>query len=147
MTACLPIRFCSAPLRLCARFSILHSKDPGLLAACVFLAVFAFGAGCRRAASPEVAPTTNAIRVVSLAPNITEIVCAVGGADCLVGRTDVCNYPTGIVARVPVVAGFGRPFLEPIFAQKPTLVLDAALEDVSLGTAMERLGIARRHIA
>lgn len=121
-----PIHSCSAPLRLCAIF-----------------AVFAFASGCR----PEATPTSNAVRVISLAPNITEIVCAVGGTDRLVGRTDVCNYPTGIVARVPVVAGFGRPFLEPIFAQKPTLVLDAAMEDPSLGAAMERLGISRRHIA
>lgn len=90
---------------------------------------------------------TNEIRVVSLAPNLTEIVCAVGGADRLVGRTDVCNDPPDAVARVPIVASFGRPFLEPLAAQRPTLVLDVALEDLSMGTALQRLGIERRHIA
>lgn len=90
---------------------------------------------------------TNTPRIVSLAPSLTEIVCAVGGADRLIGRTDVCNYPSNLLANVPVVGGFGRPYLEPLLAQKPTLVLDVDLEDQSLGAAFERLGIGRQHIA
>lgn len=69
-----------------------------------------------------------------------------GGAETLVGRTDVCNYPSNLIARVPVVGGFGRPYLEPLLNQKPTLVLEVALEDKTLGAALDRLGIARRHI-
>jgi len=74
------------------------------------------------------------------------MICAVGAADRLVGRTDVCNYPPNILTNVPVIGGFGRPYLEPMLAQKPTLVLDVALEDKSLGATLERLGIGRQHI-
>ena|GEM_PF-395138 len=111
-----------------------------------FMSVF-LAAGCPRAEPPPHAAAATTPRIVSLAPNLTEIVCAVGAADRLVGRTEVCNYPSNLLANVPVVGGFGRPYLEPMLAQKPTLVLDVALEDKSLAAALERLGIGRRHIA
>jgi iron complex transport system substrate-binding protein len=104
--------------------------------------------GCHRnAPQPPSAVATGTPRIVSLAPNLTEIVCAVGGANRLVGRTEVCNYPANLLVNVPVVGGFGRPYLEPLLAQKPTLVLDVDLEDKALGAAFERLGIGRQHIA
>jgi iron complex transport system substrate-binding protein len=102
-------------------------------------------AGCRRAPHPASAPD-GAPRIVSLAPNLTEIVCAVGGAESLVGRTDVCNRPSNVVARVPVVGGFGRPYLEPLLAQHPALVLEVDLEDKTMGATLDRLGIGHRKI-
>jgi iron complex transport system substrate-binding protein len=108
-------------------------------------ALLVLAPACRPKNGP--APTaTDGSRLVSLAPNLTEIVCAVGGADRLVGRTDVCNYPSGIVSQVPVVAAFGRPYLEPLLAQKPTLVLETALEDKAMGVTLDRLGIGHRHV-
>jgi iron complex transport system substrate-binding protein len=105
--------------------------------------------GCsRQAPPPATPPATPAVpRLVSLAPNLTELICAVGGADRLVGRTDVCNYPSNLIANIPIVGGFGRPYLEPLLNQQPTLVLDVALADKSIGAALNRLGIARRQIA
>jgi iron complex transport system substrate-binding protein len=41
-------------------------------------------------------------RIVSLLPSATEIVCALGLRDCLVGRSHECDYPTD-VAEVPVM--------------------------------------------
>ena len=105
-----------------------------------------FASGCRREAPPIVPSGTNEVRVVSLAPSLTEIVCAVGAGGRLVGRTSACNYPPDVVTNVPVVADFGRPFLEAVARQRPTLALDVALEDADLGMALERLGIARHHI-
>ncbi|MEI8242283.1 MAG: helical backbone metal receptor [bacterium] len=112
-----------------------------------FLPVLLLAAGCHRAAPPPPpAATPAAPRIVSLAPNLTEIICAVGGAGQLVGRTDVCNHPANLLTNVPVVGGFGRPFLEPLLLQNPTVVLEADLEDKSLGATLERLRIDRRHI-
>ena len=74
------------------------------------------------------------------------MICAVGGSELLVGRTDVCNYPSNQLSQVPIVAKFGRPYLESMLAQKPTLVLDIDLEDQSLHATWERLGIGHQHV-
>lgn len=61
-------------------------------------------------------------RVVSLAPNLTEIVFAVGAGDRLVGRTSYCDFP----AEAKAVAEVGdtlHPSLERIIALKPQVVL------------------------
>jgi iron complex transport system substrate-binding protein len=61
-------------------------------------------------------------RVISLAPNLTEIVFAVGGGDRLVGRTSYCDYP----AEAKAVAAVGdtlHPSLERIIALRPQVVL------------------------
>jgi iron complex transport system substrate-binding protein len=64
----------------------------------------------------------NIDRIVSLAPNLTEIVYAVGAGDRLVGRTKYCDYP----AEAKSVAEIGdtmTPSIERIIALKPQLVL------------------------
>lgn len=61
-------------------------------------------------------------RIVSLAPNLTEIVYAVGAGDRLVGNTDYCDYP----AEAKQVAKIGdtmHPSIERIIAFKPQIVL------------------------
>lgn len=85
-------------------------------------------------------------RVASVAPSLTEMVCAVGGAQYLVGRTDVCNYPPEIVSRVPIIGRFGRPFIETMVAQHPTDIIDVDLEDETVIATYKRLGIAHHRI-
>lgn len=85
------------------------------------------------------------MRVISLAPNITEMVFAVGGEGCLVGRTSVCNYPEGAKS-VPVVGGFGTPSLERLIELKPDLVLEVALADEITGRKIDQLGIRRDRV-
>lgn len=61
-------------------------------------------------------------RVVSLAPNLTEIVFAVGGGNRLVGRTSYCDFPPEAKS-VAEVGDTGTPNLERIIAVKPQVVL------------------------
>lgn len=44
------------------------------------------------------------MRVVSLVPSATEILCLIGGNDALVGRSHECDFPQGL-ADVPVLTG------------------------------------------
>ncbi|MGD9519112.1 MAG: cobalamin-binding protein, partial [Armatimonadota bacterium] len=47
-------------------------------------------------------------RVVSLSPNLTEVVFFLGAGDRLVGRTDFCDYPPEAIA-VPSVGAIVMP--------------------------------------
>lgn len=44
-------------------------------------------------------------RIVSLVPSLTELVCDLGLADCLVGRTGFCVHPREVLRNVPKVGG------------------------------------------
>jgi iron complex transport system substrate-binding protein len=61
-------------------------------------------------------------RIVSLAPNITEILFDLGLGDRIVAVTDFCDYPPAAKAK-PRVGGFTNPSLEAIVAAKPDLVI------------------------
>ena len=61
-------------------------------------------------------------RIVSLAPNLTEIVFLLGRQDRLVGVTRFCNYPSE-ASRLPKVGGVVDPDVERIVAARPDLVL------------------------
>ena len=104
--------------------------------------------GCQRASdcvdSPHGLPAP--IRIVSLAPSITEAVCAVGAGDLLVGRTSACNYPMEILETVPVIGGFGVPSLELLAKTQPTLVLETDLADEGIGARIDAMGITRRRV-
>ena len=108
-------------------------------------AAMLLGAGCQRATPP--APTAGAgPRVVTLAPNLTELVCAVGAGNLLIGRTSVCNYPPEIVARVPAVGDFGVPSIERILALKPTVLLETDTADPTTLARLRRTGVAVVHV-
>ena len=64
----------------------------------------------------------NVLRVVSLAPNLTEIVFAVGAGDRLVGRTSYCDFPPE-AKTIAEVGDTMHPSLERIIALKPQVVL------------------------
>lgn len=102
---------------------------------CLF-AFFAalFLAGCAKPVEPK---KTGRERVISLAPNLTEIICAVGGADSLVGRTTACDYPPDLISNIPAVGGFGAPSLEVMVAMKPTRILYVDLDNKSLVQKMD----------
>jgi ABC-type Fe3+-hydroxamate transport system substrate-binding protein len=62
-------------------------------------------------------------RVVSLVPSDTLSVAALGCAAALVGRTEYCELPTDVAARVPSVGGTKNPRVEQILSLSPDLVL------------------------
>ncbi len=61
-------------------------------------------------------------RAVSLAPNLTEIVFAVGAGDKLVGVTTFCNYPEE-AKNIQKIGDTMTPNIENIIALKPQIVL------------------------
>lgn len=81
-------------------------------------------------------------RIVSLAPNLTEMVYALGADARLVGVTDWCNYPPAAKSKTSVGQVI-NPSLEQIVALKPQLVLaTTAGNRRETVTALERLGIS-----
>ena len=60
-------------------------------------------------------------RAVSLAPNITEIVFAIGKGESLVGVTTFCNYPPA-AAKIRRVGDTLKPNIETIVALRPQVV-------------------------
>jgi iron complex transport system substrate-binding protein len=72
-------------------------------------------------------------RVITLAPNLTDIVFAVGGGDRLVGNTTYCDYPT----EAKVIAKVGdslQPSLERIIALRPQVVLISTASQLEVFT-------------
>lgn len=61
-------------------------------------------------------------RVISIAPNITETIAAVGKMDVLVGRTKYCDYPKE-VSKVESIGTLTDPNIEKIVELKPDLVI------------------------
>lgn len=61
-------------------------------------------------------------KIVSMGPNMTEILYAIGAGDKLVGRTDYCDYPAA-VSEVESVGSISNADIEKILSLEPDLVL------------------------
>jgi len=72
-------------------------------------------------------------RVISLAPNLTEIVFAIGGGDRLVGRTTFCDYPPEAKA-VAEIGDTLHPSLERVIALHPQVVLISTASQLEVFT-------------
>lgn len=62
-------------------------------------------------------------RIVSLVPSITELLCDLGLAQQIVGRTGFCIHPREIVRRIPKVGGTKSVNIEKVRALEPTHVI------------------------
>jgi ABC-type Fe3+-hydroxamate transport system substrate-binding protein len=76
-------------------------------------------------------------RVVSLVPSDTYSVAALGCAGALVGRTDYCELPADVVAKLPSVGGTKNPSLERVLDLSPDLVI--ANQEENTKTDLETL--------
>lgn len=80
-------------------------------------------------------------RIVSLAPSVTEVICALGLERNLVGVTTFCNQPTSVRGKA-TVGGPANPSLEAILALRPDMVvLDEEGLGPQLAGRLKRLGI------
>ncbi len=80
-------------------------------------------------------------RIVSLAPSLTELACALGLEKNLVGITTYCDRPASIKGK-PTVGGPANPSLEAVLNLKPDLVLvDEEGSNAKLTTKLAQLGI------
>lgn len=85
--------------------------------------------------------TDDVQRVVSVGPNITEIVFALGKGDLLVGRTDYCDYPEAAL-EVDTIGSLMEPSIEKIIDLNPDLVLVSVHFPKDAVAKLESLGIA-----
>jgi iron complex transport system substrate-binding protein len=84
----------------------------------------------------------NVTRAISLAPNLTEIVFAVGAGDKLVGRTSFDNFPPE-AEKIQTVGDTINPNIENIIALKPQVVLVSTASQIETFTkTLEGQGIA-----
>jgi iron complex transport system substrate-binding protein len=80
-------------------------------------------------------------RIVSLAPNLTEIVFALGDGNRLAGDTDYCDYPPEATQK-PHVGGPVNPNLEKIVSLMPDLVLATkSINRRQTVDALDRVGL------
>lgn len=75
------------------------------------------------AAGTRHAPARGATRIVSLVPSVTELVCELGLADRLVGRTGFCVHPRDAVKRISKVGGTKDVDLDKVRSLEPTHVI------------------------
>jgi iron complex transport system substrate-binding protein len=94
-------------------------------------------------AAPAMAQTP--ARIISLAPNLTEILYDLGLGERVIAVSRYCNYPPEVKAK-PKIGGMSNPSLEAIVAMKPEMVV---LTDDGNPRAIERklrqLGV-RTHV-
>jgi len=79
-------------------------------------------------------------KIVSLAPSTTEITCALGLYDNLVGVSTMCDYPKE-VKKKEKVGSFSEPNIEQILALKPDVILATGLEQAQTVERLRKLGL------
>ncbi len=100
-------------------------------------AAFALFRGPQQPAQPQ---PPGKLRIVSLAPSVTEILFALDLGDHIVGVTDQCNYPPA-VKEIERVSGFGTPNVEELLALGPDMVIACGLEKPEFTEVLRQAGI------
>ncbi|NMG30285.1 helical backbone metal receptor [Aromatoleum evansii] len=80
----------------------------------------AAAAPLRDALGTEHRPAAGELRIVSLVPSLTELVCDLGLADRLVGRTGFCVHPRDVLKPIPKVGGTKDVKMDVVRALAPT---------------------------
>jgi iron complex transport system substrate-binding protein len=80
------------------------------------------------------------LRIVSLAPNLTEMLFVLGLQDFIVGVTNCCDYPPE-AKNIECVGSFGKPNIEKMLALHPDMVVAADLENNDVAELLSKSGI------
>lgn len=90
----------------------------------------------------EVTIETPPMRIVSLAPSVTELLFAIGAGPQVVGRTEYCNYPPE-VETLPTIGGFAASSIsiEVILDLEPDLVIGGSTLQEEVIEVLETAGI------
>jgi iron complex transport system substrate-binding protein len=94
----------------------------------------------RRGSQQPSPQSSGKLRIVSLAPSVTEILYALNLGDNIVGVTDQCNYPPA-ARKIERVSGFGTPNVEKLLALGPTVVIACGLEKPEFSQVLRQAGI------
>jgi iron complex transport system substrate-binding protein len=84
-------------------------------------------------------------RIVSLSPNITELLYGVGAFSQVVGISDFCSYPPE-VKKLPIVGAWQNIDFEKLTILHPDLVMLDDAQSPSLGDRLQQLGFKRKVI-
>jgi iron complex transport system substrate-binding protein len=79
-------------------------------------------------------------RIVSLSPNVTEMLYGIGAFGQVVGVSDFCTYPPA-ATKLPSVGGWTNPSLEKLAALHPDLVIIDTGETLFVGDNFKKLGL------
>lgn len=79
-------------------------------------------------------------KIISVAPNITEIIYKLGAEDKLAGRTDYCDYPEEVKS-VESIGTLRKPDIEKIIGLEPDLVIASTHFDEENAAKLEDAGI------
>ena len=79
-------------------------------------------------------------RVISVAPNLTEVMYVIGAQDKLVGRSDYCDYPAEVM-EVESVGSISKPDMEKIISLNPDVVIVSTHFDEENTKKLEELKI------
>lgn len=104
------------------------------------LILLAGGVGCSKRTAPQEGQADGAMRIVSMAPNLTEILFELGLDEEIVGVTRHCNYPPQARGRRQV-GTFWQPDIEAVLASRPTLVIALGFDrQRQLADQLHRIG-------
>ena len=129
---------------------MLKNKTIVIFILLTILPFTAFAGGVKEEASSidsrsetEAVPASDSsgtLRVVSLGPNITETIFALGKGDLLVGRTDYCDYPPEALS-IQSIGSIQEPNTELIIALEPDLVIASTHGSKAAGNLLQQAGI------
>ncbi len=88
-----------------------------------------------------------AMRVVSMAPSVTEILYAIGAGDQVVGRDSFSDYPEEAMSVTDIGGSMGDYSYETIASLNPDLVIAAEINTADQVKALEDLGLNVYYLA